>query len=464
MEIETPEPRSFAEENFAGADLGDQRLTNRLVKIVERMVQHPGGSLPDKMQSPKDLKGLYRFVDNPKATHAEVLEPHYQLTLRRMRQHEGVVLLLQDATELDYTGKKSLTELGQIGNGSRRGYICQNTLAVDAATGNVLGLARQILHCREDVPPNETRQEKRKRQSRESRLWQRSSEAIGSAPAGQRWVDICDRGADIFEYLAHKHRMGESYVVRSKHNRTITSPSPQEKEQGKLHDHVRSLPQMGQRPLKIPARDNQPGRTAVMAVAWSKVQLPPPKNPRGEYGDSPLTTWVVRTWEIDPPAGADPVEWILLTNVAVVDFRDGCERINWYCRRWIVEEYHKAMKTGCGIENPQFTRQARLEGAIAILSVVALLLLNLRDASRRPDAEERLATDIFPVAYVKVLSGWRYQIPRSDLTIHEFFYALARLGGHQNRERDRPPGWLVLWRGWTKLQTMLEGAAAVGGL
>ncbi len=130
--------------------------------------------------------------------------------------------------------------------------------------------------------------------------------------------------------------------------------------------------------------------------------------------------------------------------------------IGWYERRWIVEELHKAKKTGCQIEDMPFTTLGRLEPAIALLSVVAVTLLNLRDASRRPDAKTRRATTVVALDYVDVLSIWRYREVRT-LTVHEFFFALARLGGHQNRKRDHRPGWLILWRGWTKLQAMLDG-------
>ena len=189
----TQERRSFGYENFSGAQLGDRRRTNRLIRITDRMAEHPGGTLPDKMRFPKELKALYRLVNNDSVTHEKVLEPHYARTRQRMEEQEGVVLQIQDTTELDYTGKESLTELGQIGNGSHRGYLCHNTLAVNAASGEVLGLARQILHRREEVPPDETRAQRRERESRESRLWLRSSEAIGAAPPGALWVDVCEK-------------------------------------------------------------------------------------------------------------------------------------------------------------------------------------------------------------------------------------------------------------------------------
>ncbi len=187
-----------------------------------------------------------------------------------------------------------------------------------------------------------------------------------------------------------------------------------------------------------------------------------PKQPRGEIRGVPLTCWVVCVREVDPPADVPAVEWILLTNVPVECEEDAVERIGWYECRWIIEEYHKALKTGCGVETLQFTTEERLKPAIAMISVVGLFLLNLRNASRRADAKERLATEVMPEMYVVMLSLWRYKQPRKDLTVHEFYYALARLGGHQNRKHDHPPGWLVLWRGWTKLQPMIEAATILG--
>ncbi len=125
------------------------------------------------------------------------------------------------------------------------------------------------------------------------------------------------------------------------------------------------------------------------------------------------------------------------------------------------EEYHKAQKTGCGIEDLQFSSRAALEPMIALLSVVAVTLLNLREASRQPDAKERRASELVDERYVAVLSAWRYQEVREGLSVQDFFCAVARLGGQQNRKGDHHPGWLVLWRGWMALQHMVAGAEAV---
>jgi hypothetical protein len=456
----------FGEEHFGGAQLGDVRRQRRLVALATQMAKHPGGTLPDKLKNPADLRAMYRLMDSDAVTHAGVLQPHVDRTLDRMRAHEGVVLVLHDTTELDYSGLSSLKDkLGQIGNGGGRGYKCHNSLAVVAESREVLGLANQILFCRPRVPKGEKKSARRQRSTRESRLWKQGSEAIPAAPEGRLWVDVADRGADTTEFLDFEETQGKKYLVRSQHNRWVLQGHDGETERVKIHDWLRSLPEAGRRTVEVPARNGQPARTATVGVAWASVRVLPPRQPRGEERGTPLAVWAVRVWELDPSAHVEePLEWILLTNVPVETFEDACERLDWYACRWIIEEYHKAMKTGCGVEEMQFTTQERLQPAIALVSVLAISLLTLRDASRRSDARQRPACELIPAVYVTVLSTWRFQTPRSDLTVHEFYYALARLGGHQNRRHDHPPGWLVLWRGWTQLQAMVEGARVTGGV
>lgn len=160
-------------------------------------------------------------------------------------------------------------------------------------------------------------------------------------------------------------------------------------------------------------------------------------------------------------AGQERLEWFLITNEPVVCFADAYRVVDWYECRWIVEEYHKGKKTGCQIESPQFTSEARLQPAIALLSIVALTLLSMRDASRRQDAKLRPATELIDADYVAVLSAWRHGEVREDWSIHDFYYAMARLGGHQNRRGDHPPGWQTIWKGWTDVQAMVTGVDAM---
>jgi hypothetical protein len=452
---------SFGEVHFGDADLGHRRRTKCLRRVADLIYRHPGGTLPAKLHSPKDYKAMDRLMNRPEVTHPAVLQTHQQHTLQQMRQTKSVVLVLHDTTELDYSGLLSIADLGPIGSGNHRGYLCHNSLAFDPKAHEVIGLANQILHRRRAVGPHESVDAKRARKDRESRLWVDGLAGVGPAPAECSWVHVADRGADTFEFLARHVADGQSFVVRSKTNRTIRTGHDPQGPKSYLYPYMRSLTLREQREVIVSDRPGQPQRKAMVAVAYAPVLLCPPHVRRGEYANRPLAVWVVRVAEIHAPKGVAPMEWILVTNLKVGSVEDAWERVSWYECRWVIEEYHKAQKTGCAIEDLQFTTSQALQPMIALLSVVAVKLLNLREASRRPDAHERRATDLVDAQYVAVLSAWRYKKVRKDLSVHDFFFALARLGGHQNRKHDHRPGWLVLWRGWMALQHMVDGAEAL---
>lgn len=452
---------TFGQEHFGTACLGHKKRTECLVKIADLIHRHPGGTLPEKLHEPKDYKAMDRLMNRPEVSHATVLAPHYERTREQMRQAQGPVLVLHDTTELDYTGLKSISDLGSIGNGTCRGLLCHNSLAFDPQQHEVIGLANQILHRRRRVS-KEGVKAKRERTDRESRLWKRGYEAVGLAPAGHLWVHIADRGADGFEFLAALEADRQGFVVRSHPNRTILQGHEGDAAKGYLHNYARTLPRQGSRQMTVPARPGCMQRQATIEIAFAPVLLQPPHVRRGEYVKRPLVLWVVHVRESNPPNGVKPLEWILLTNVPVTNLDEAWERASWYECRWVIEEFHKAKKTGCGIENLQFSSSQALEPMIGLLSVVAVTLLKLREASRRADAKERSATDFVDVRYVAVLSKWRLKKVRLDMSVHDFFYALARLGGHQNRKCDKRPGWLILWRGWMNLQLMVDGAETVG--
>jgi hypothetical protein len=231
----------------------------------------------------------------------------------------------------------------------------------------------------------------------------------------------------------------------------------------KLHGHVRRLTGMAGAPRlhDIAATDKRPARQARLALAWVKLKILPPRQPRGEHEDTPLEVWAIGVWEIDPPAADKGIEWILLTNGAVGNESGAWQRVDWCSVRWVAEEYPKGQKTGCEIEGLQFSSRQGLEAAIAVLSVVAVWLSQMRDASRDEGLASQPAERVVPALWQRVLSGWRHKRACPGWTYGQFVQALARLGGHQNRRSDHPPGWIVLWRGWAQLQAMITGALAV---
>ena len=248
-----------ADEWFGSVDLGDERRNRRLLFSVERMMEHPGGTLPDKLRDPAALDAFYRLVNSEEVTHQRVLSPAFACTHEKMLHHQGIVLIVHDTTELDYSGLHSIDDLGQIGNGKGRGLLAHNSLAVTPQR-QVLGLAGQLLHRRRHVPKGETKAQRKKADNRESRLWKNACERLPPAPEGRCWVDVCDRGADITEFLAFEQRAGRHYLVRSQKNRRVkVVESDGEVLTTKLHDFVRSQTPSSttRRTVSVPASAGQ---------------------------------------------------------------------------------------------------------------------------------------------------------------------------------------------------------------
>ena len=122
-------PTQWAESEFASAQLGDLRRTQRLVKIATNLVQKPGGTLPQAFPTYSELKAAYRFFNQPKVTFEQIQQPHWRRT-RAACQEPGEYLLIEDTTDLDYTAHPATEEMGPIGDGRGRGLRLHTTLAV----------------------------------------------------------------------------------------------------------------------------------------------------------------------------------------------------------------------------------------------------------------------------------------------------------------------------------------------
>lgn len=432
---------------------GDRRLVVRLMRTFDRMASRPGGTLPGKLVTRAELVGGYRMFNNRKVTHEAMLGAHRASCLEHLAGYTGRVLMLHDTTVLDYSGL-SVEELGQVGDGHGRGLYAHNTLAVIGESRQVVGLMNQILHRRADVGPGETRAQRRLRADRESRLWKQAVESLPAMPAGVRVTDISDRGSDISEYIDYELRAGREFILRSQHNRVLNDERGERI--GKLHDHLRSLAATDTFTVRV-AGEGGGRREATIALAWASVRIRPPRQPRGDHGDEPMTLWAVVATEADAPQGREPLEWVLLTNRPVNDAAAARQVVEDYACRWMVEDYHKAMKTGCGIEQLQMTTLHGLSNAVAMLSVLAVHVLRLRchardDAIRRQPArlhEHELKVQL--AARDSKHPDWR------TMSVWEFYVAVARMGGYMLNPHKRPPGWIVLWRGYIRLQDMCEG-------
>jgi Transposase Tn5 dimerisation domain len=178
--------------------------------------------------------------------------------------------------------------------------------------------------------------------------------------------------------------------------------------------------------------------------------------PRSQQGAGvpPLVVWVVHVWEAEPPEGVEPLEWLLLTSVPTETFEQACERVDWYRGRWIVEDYHQGLKTGCRIEGRQLQSYEALRRLLGLLAPAAVRLLQLRVQARQ--MPEHPASQSLPADVLQVVAA-KAGVPAKQLSTQQAWHTIAGFGGYLARKGDGPPGWKTLWKGWFYLQAVLEG-------
>lgn len=461
------EPRQWAEATFGSAQLGDPRRVRRAVAIAEALAREPGASLPQQLHDPAALEATYRFMHSP-VSYEELLQPHLEGTRQEMGQVERV-LLIQDTTEVDYQHHPSTSGLGPIGNGSHHGFLLQSVLAVVPESRQVLGLAHQEPFLRKPAPPGETKWQRARRVERESQVWERSVRAIGRPPAGTQWIHVGDRASDMFAFLRACLDKGCAFVVRASADRCVdllveqadapVAPRSHHKASA-AHPAARHLFEVAagwqvqdERDLNLDASKSSPARTAHLALSFGTVRLLPPQS-QEKTDLRPLVVWVVRVWEPEPPEGIEPLAWLLLTCVPTQSVEHAWERVAWYRARWLVEDLHQGLKTGCQIEHRHLQDYEGLRTLLGALAPVALRLLQLRAVARQEP--ERPACQVLPADIVTVVA-YLDQRDAQTMTSQQCWYAIARYGGYLGRKGDGPPGWKTLWRGWLHIQAVLEG-------
>jgi hypothetical protein len=451
----------WASQEFNDCELGDQRRNKRLMKLAVQVAARPDGSTPDQTESWGDLKAAYRLFDADDVSFQAIVTPHCRRT-RTECSPGDVKLILNDTTELDFTSHRGTSGLGPIGNGGGRGFFLHSGLMVDAATKRIDGMAGQEIFYRRPVGSQTGAKNTRRRSAdRESAVWGRLMDRIGSPPPGVTWLHVCDRGADDCEVFARAAHQGCGFVIRAARlNRKV---HPLDGRKLSLAQFLDELLAQGEREIAVPATPQQPARTARVALRFGEILLPVPTvlTPwlREHRPSGPLRLRVVELREVSPPPGATPIRWVLYTTEPITDSAAANRVIAYYEQRWTIEDYHKCYKTGCHVEERQYETAARLERVAGLLSVVAVRLLQLRTAAH--DTPDRPAEEVAPQAWIDMLRAVR-KIPHSrPLTIRDFVRQLAGLGGHLLRKRDGDPGWITLWRGYEKLQLMVRGAQAL---
>jgi hypothetical protein len=446
--MKTWQASAWALSEFGEADLGHAARTKRAVRVAAALVQEPSASIPRMSENAHQAKGAYRLLSNPEVSHDDILSGHIARTIERCRGR-AAVLVVQDTTTLSYTGHPGTSGLGPVNARKARGFLAHTALVVGVNDHEVLGVLDQHVWTRapeQKLTKNEAGAARKKR-SRESEHWAAAQCRIAARFSGVEnrpsIVAVFDREGDIFEAFEALDDLGHGFIIRAAHNRLLDIDGD-----AKLYslDAVKLAPVLAHRTVDVPARPGRQARVAQMEVRAMAVTLRPPKN-RGRRGNA-VSLNIVLAVEPEQPEGVEPLCWYLVTREPIDTGADVLAVVRSYEARWLIEELHMGIKTGCSAEDRQLETHHALQNFLAFATVIAWQMLCLRDASRRQ--ESLPAARFLTASQMIVLCGLRPRL-KPDCSAADALRAIAVMGGFMGRKGDGNPGWRTLWGGFEKL-------------
>jgi hypothetical protein len=386
------ESERWAEQEFGGCELGDMRLKAQLVKIATNKGRRPGGSYARACGGNRhDLKGYYRLINNDREqlSGSTMVGGHRQQTIRRMA-NEKTVLIIQDTMEMNFSRRLHCDGLGPIGKnqtGAESQGLKMHSSIATSSRGMPLGVLRAQIYAAEPKPKVKGKVDKRPIEEKESYRWLQTCEdayGISRQLPGLHIVCVGDRESDIFELFDQRRRQGGSVdlLVRAKHNRCLQDAENKLFEhmaQGKANGYMSiAVPRQREKKGKPskPGRPGLPARRAEVEVRFREVRICAPQTPLLK-DKKPITLFAVYLLEKDPPPAATRIKWMLLTSIEVRSLKQAMKCVRWYCLRWRIEEWHRVLKSGCGVLEHQNQSAESLARAISIDAVVAWRIMVL---------------------------------------------------------------------------------------
>jgi hypothetical protein len=435
----------WAQNEFGKISFGDTRLDKRFRKVAEDLSQLPERSINQASKDHAATKAAYRLFQNEKCSTEKIFSAHREQTLSRLRG-EKLVLGNQDTSFFNYTGHKKTKNLGPIGDkkSNPQGLMLHSTFVVTPAG---LPLGSLTFDCgARDAHLETAPKGKRELEDKESYRW---IEALRNVAGIPNLVMQGDRENDIYEYLAEAERLNIQYNIRSCNDRVITSP-----EYTLLQTFLGQCPSEGTIEIVLP-RDPS---SITMEVRYSPIEIRPPARITKSKKAKGIECWVVQIKQINTPKGVPPISWTLLTNVPVETFADALERVDWYKRRWSIEEYHKIIKSGCNVEKCRLDTAEKLIRYIALSAVISWRIFWMVHISRvNPNAPAEEVLTQVEIQTLRTLKRFDlFFMINQNMTVRKAIIAISCLGGYLNRKNDPPPRVIVLWRGWQCLNNMTE--------
>ena len=451
--------RQWSQEIFGSCVLGDPRRTRRLVDVAARMAKQVGSSIAQCCEgSAAALVGSYRLMRNAQVEVEAIREGGLASVADAAQAQSGVLLALEDTTSISYAHAAS-ADLGATGSqrdSKQRGFQVHSVLLLAAEGDRTLGLIEQRHWIREKARFGQKHARKQRMyQDKESYKWEQASRRMAArlGAAMSRTISVCDRESDVYDYLAYKRDHDQRFVLRARADRCIEESTQH------LFDAVQTQAQaLGEYTVTVAQRGGRRAREATLSLRSMRADI---KAPATHTGAASLSINVVLACETNPPEGVEGLRWVLLTTEPVDDADQARTVMRYYERRWRIEDYHKAWKSGVGVERQRFQSSENLQRMLVITAFLAVRLLQVREHLQSPEdqssqapCEPALSREEWHVLW---LSREKKPLPKSPPGLRWACLALARLGGFADTKRTGRPGWDALWRGWERLQQRVEG-------
>lgn len=438
----------WTKEEFMSSDFYDKRLFLRLLVVAKDLASNPTAPINQASGEWKGAKAAYRFFDNKKITHEAILKPHVERTKKRIANHCGTVLVIQDTTFLNYSHMRHSTDLGPIGKHKAHsmGLILHSCLAV-TEEGLPLGLLHEDLWARpaQDTGISDKPRDHKPIEDKESYRWLKGIQEVATLGGMKKEIiGVCDREADIYELFVEAQRLGQKILVRAQHDRSLDNGK-------KLWESFKEVPVADNKTITIPNTKNDIATVEVKVANVTFLFSSHKKN----INNSPnkiKNIYAVYLNELNPPTHREAISWMLLTTYKVTSIRKAHRVIKWYQERWKIEVLHKIMKSGCSIELTRLETNQRRFPFIALKTIIAYRLLLITHFNKiLPTAPAR---SVLTQAECDALYSMKFR----KITRNQSFDAkkaigwLAELGGYLSRRSDPLPGPTHIWRGWQRLQ------------
>jgi hypothetical protein len=387
-----------------------------------------------------------RFLGNARVTTERVIESWSVGTAVAAEGRH--VLAIQDTSEINFaTTAKRRRGLGEIGRGNGRGVLLHPMLAVDAESGSCLGLLSGQVWTRKGR--RTVSHDLRDLSDKESQRWIATALAAKPLLAKAAMVTMLgDRESDIFALYASATEEQFHVIARSMHDRRLADASG-------LYAASEAMAVVEQRAIVLPARAPRTERAALLGLRFGAVKLARPQTRFLRHLPKSLSLSLVDVREVEPQAGIEPLHWRLLTTHPVTTAEQAWCIVEWYKRRWLIEQFFRILKTqGFKLEDSQLETAERLLKLVAIAAKAAVITLQLVQARDGRDHQPvRIAFDATEVVTLAAFNrnleaqSKRLRNPHPPDSLAWAAWIIGRLGGWDGYPSSKPPGPITMKHG-----------------